>query len=916
VVSTDRIIAALWADDEAKNPESALHVAVSRLRDGLGENAVETMPGGYRIGVPASNTDLDRFRRHAQRGRQLLTLGHPARAAEGFRHALAQWRGEPLADLRKFDFAERAAQQLDEERLATVESLMEAELAAGNHELVVGELSGLVESYPFREKLWEHLMLALYRTGRQTEALRTFSKVKKLLGDELGIEPTGRLADLEERILLHDPALVDSPDEAEALWGDEPELVQFSPGEVIVTEGAPADAIYWIESGAVEVVRKDSDGHELVLAELGPGRYFGELASLLGTGRTATVSATAPTTVSVHTPESFRARLGAERVADGLQGPPAKEIRSLIRSAQFLEAYDQASSVIESGVVDPEIRYLSILALKRSGATSQARRKYESLGLAAVDLSTVSVGLAEEISAMGPGLDKDMALRSDSDDEPAWARRSAEGYEAAFATHQSSYLGANAATMWLVAGDRERAQAVAHQAIDALTPWSKLGIDDRYWEAVTEAEAALALGEVARAKEALERAGEISVGSHASRAITLKQLRMVCGLMDQDPAILSPIANPAVVHFCGHRILAPGVQGRFPAEEETRVKAELVNTFEDLDVGFGFGSLAAGADILAAEALLERGAELRVILPFDREEFVRTSVAPAGPGWTERFERCLGEAERVTTAISGEYLDDPTLFDFCSQIAMGDAVIRARLLETDVHQVAVWDGVASNGSAGTAVDVARWRDGGRSSVVIDIEPADTDHAGSGDEESLRHIRGIVFGDFAGYSTLSDAQLITFQDEVMTGVAEAIEPYRQRILSGRTWGDGIYLVFDDIGTAASCALTILDRVAEMDFEGMSLPTLRSMRIAAHATPVFDGVDPIDNSRVFFGAGVTQTARIEPRTPEGEIYTTHPFASLAVLCGDTSLDTQYVGTLPTAKGYGNLPLYALRRGTRRA
>ena len=149
--------------------------------------------------------------------------------------------------------------------------------------------------------------------------------------------------------------------------------------------------------------------------------------------------------------------------------------------------------------------------------------------------------------------------------------------------------------------------------------------------------------------------------------------------------------------------------------------------------------------------------------------------------------------------------------------------------------------------------------------------------------------------------LSDAQLITFQDEVMTGVAEAIDSYRSRILSGRTWGDGIYLVFDDIGTAASCALTILDRVGEMDFEGMGLHTLRSMRIAAHATPVFDGVDPIDNSRVFFGAGVTQTARIEPRTPEGEIYTTHPFASLAVLCGDTSLDTQYVGTLPTAKGW---------------
>jgi hypothetical protein len=242
---------------------------------------------------------------------------------------------------------------------------------------------------------------------------------------------------------------------------------------------------------------------------------------------------------------------------------------------------------------------------------------------------------------------------------------------------------------------------------------------------------------------------------------------------------------------------------------------------------------------------------------------------------------------------------------------MGDALIRARLLETDAHQVAVWDGIATNGSAGTAVDVSRWRDGGRASTIIGVEPDSTaKHAGP--EPTVRQIRGIVFGDFAGFSTLSDAQLIIFQDHVMVGLAKAIDPFQSNVLSGRTWGDGIYLVFDDIGAAASCALAVLDAVDAMDFERLGLPTLRGMRVAAHATPVFDSVDPISHSRLFYGAGVTQTARIEPRTPEGEIYTTHPFAALAVLCGDDSLHTQYVGTLPTAKGYGSLPLYALRRG----
>ena len=911
-VSVDRIVDSLWGEDEAEDPESALHVAVSRLRDSIGDDSIETMPGGYRLGIPVANCDIERFRRHVQRGRQLLMLGQPAAAAEGFRHGLAQWRGDPLGDLRKFEFAEQAARELEEERIGAVEALMEAELAAGNHELVVGELSGLVQSFPYREQLWAHLMLALYRSGRQAEALRTYNEVKELLGKEMGIEPSTELADLEERILLHDPVLSGIPDMKGAKWTEEPDLLNFSMGEVIVDEGAPADAIYWIESGQVEVLKTSSDGDDVVLAELGPGRYFGELASLLGTGRTATVRAALPTTVSVHSSDSFRSRLGAERAKDAKKVVPAEEIKSLIDAAQYLEAYDQAMEDIEGGVVDPEVRWLAVLALKRSGATSQARRRYESLGLGSIDMSSLSPRLAKDISGIGPGLEKDMALRHRTEDASGWARRSAEGYEAAFATNPESYLAVNAATMWLVGGEKERAEKSARDTLNALVSWDDLQADDRYWEAVTEAEASLVVGETNRAEEALIRAGEISKGNHSSRAITLLQLRLVCRLVDVDPEILSPIANPAVVHFCGHRVLPPGENGRFPAHDEARVAGDIRETLDLLDAGFGYGSLAAGADIIAAEALLERGAELRVILPFDREEFVRTSVSPAGGNWVQRFDACVRSAKRVTTAIRGEYLDDPVLFDFGAQIAMGDTIRKAHDLAAEAHQIAVWDGVETGGTAGTSVDVARWRSGGRQSTIIPVEPDPVAPAPASDDP-VRSIRGIVFGDFAGFSTLSDAQLIIFQEKVMSGLADAIEPYQSEILSGRTWGDSIYLVFDDIAAAASCALTIRDTIREMDFEHMGLGTLGNMRVAAHASPVFDSHDPISGSRLFYGAGVTQTARIEPRTPEGEIYTTYPFASLAALVGNESFDTQYVGRLQTAKGYGSLPLFALHRGS---
>lgn len=904
VVSTDRILEELWGDEDVKKPDAALHVAVSRLRSALGEATIATVPGGYRLDIPAANSDVARFRRHTQRGRQFATLGHPGKAAESFRQGLAQWRGEALVDLRKHEFAEQASRQLEEERLSTVEALMDAELGAGEHELVVGELSGLVEAFPLRERLWGQLMLALYRSGRQAEALRTYTRLEQVLGEELGIEPSAELVDLEERILLHDPTLDDRVEAQAEDWAREPELVGFAAGEVIVTEGAPANTVYWIEEGEVEVVR-DNDEGQAVVTTLGPGRYFGELASLLATARTASVRAATPVTVSVHSVESFRSRLGAERAKETKAPVSPEAVQDLIDRAQYLHAYDLAARLIESGSSDPEIRWLAVLALAKSGATTQARRRFEQYGLASVDPGSVTPRLAQNIAALAARLDKDMAFASGGADRERWAQRSAARYQAAFDRMGTSYHAVNAATMWLVASEREKAGAAAQAALDAMGDQGH-----EYWDAATEAEAALVLGDTARAEEAIARAGALSEGRHADRATTRHQLNIVCELLGIDPAISAPIANPAVVHFCGHRILPQGSTGRFSPEEEPHVAKELAVLLEELDVGVGYGSLAAGADILAAEALLERGAELNVVLPFSRDEFIRTSVAPAGTEWVQRFERCLAGADNVVTAVAGEYLDDPVLFDFCSQIAMGNTLMRAAYLETDAHQVAVWDGVPTGGAAGTAVDIAHWRATGRRSRVIGVE-ADAEPSQGLLSKALRRIRGIVFADFAGFSTLSDAQLVTFQEVVMGGIAAAMEPYQGGLLSGRTWGDGLYLVFDDVGTAAECALTLQDTIGALDFETLGLHGLRGIRVAAHAAPVFDGWDPIAGARLFYGSGVTQTARIEPRTPEGEIYTTQPFAALAILTGDRSFDTQYVGTLPTAKDYGEFPLFALRR-----
>ncbi len=909
VVSMDTMLDSLWAVEDPPS-KSALYAAISRVRSILGDDAIETVPGGYRLGVPVSHTDLERFRRHTRRGRQLATLGNPAAASEAFRQALAQWHGELLPDLRDLRFVDDATVQLGEERLTCVEALMDADLAIGNHELIIGELTGLVEQFPLRERFWGQLMLALYRSGRQAEALRTYKRLTKLLTDELGLDPMPELADLEHRILLHDPALSEPVEEVAHVGYDASgELVTFAPGDIIVDEGDAAGLVYWVEEGEVAVEKSTSDGTETVITELGPGRYFGELASLLGTGRTARVRAITPVTVSLHTVESFRARLGTERAKDTLSRVPTEEIRSLIREGNYLAAFDTGISAVHRGSNDPELRWLTVLALARSGATMQARRRYEALGLHRIDPASVPERLAEDIAALAARLDKDMALAATGSERREWAKRSADGYERAYQREGSPYVASNAATMYLLAGDREHAVDLAQHALDGLRDAAELSGEDRYWEAATEAEAALVVGDERRAAEALARAGEVSAGNHSARATTMRQLGLVCETLDIDPAILAAIGNPTVVHYCGHRILPPGVDGRFPADEEARVAAELQDTFGRLGAGFGYGSLAAGADILAAEALLDRGARLSVQLPFDRDEFVRASVATAGEQWVNRFERCLAEADRVDTASRAEFMGDPVLFDFCARIAMGNALMRAAYVEAPAHQVAVWDGRHTGGTAGTSVDVETWKEAGLPSTVIPVTPAGAGPAGS--DSALRRIRGIVFADFAGFSALSDSQVLTFHQDVMAIVADTLLPYRPAILASRTWGDGIHLIFADVASAARCALDLQRAVAAVDFRALGLGPIHGLRVAAHAAPVFDGWDPVAGDHFYFGAGITRAARIEPTTPEGEIYSTRAFAALAMLTPDRGFETQYVGTQPTAKAYGDLPLFALRR-----
>ena len=193
VVATGRLIDAVWEDDPPETAAKAVQVYISQLRKAPGGDRLETKAPGYRLRVEEGELDADRARRLADEG--------------AYDEALAHWRGEPLSDLAGLRFVETAAAGLEELRLSCLERRLDAALVNGRHVAVLAELEALVAAHPLRERPRAQLMLALYRDGRQADALDVYQTGRHLLAAELGLEPGEPLKQLERMILEHDPAL-------------------------------------------------------------------------------------------------------------------------------------------------------------------------------------------------------------------------------------------------------------------------------------------------------------------------------------------------------------------------------------------------------------------------------------------------------------------------------------------------------------------------------------------------------------------------------------------------------------------------------------------------------------------------------------------------------------------------------------
>jgi class 3 adenylate cyclase len=481
-----------------------------------------------------------------------------------------------------------------------------------------------------------------------------------------------------------------------------------------------------------------------------------------------------------------------------------------------------------------------------------------------------------------------------------------------------------------------------HEKVAVAESAHDLTIEQRYAHLATLAQAQLLLGDIEAATGSLEWARTMEGVHYGAVVAVLRQLELMRnGGIEVPDQVFDLVKPPTVVVFTGHALDRPGEGPHFPAGLESAVRAEIAKSLDELDAQVGYCTAACGSDLLFIEAMLERGAEVNVVMPFDIEDFIAEDVRYAGARWEMRFRNALKLASTVTYATEEHFLGHETLYRFANQCLHGLSTLRAGFLHTTPYLLAVWDMMPGSlvGGAGDFID--QWEDISRLRI-IDLDgllqerpdlcgpdgPALPELDMGGDDDEVgegRVIRSMMFCDIAGYSKLKEEHVPVFL-EFLGKLKEGLVAAGLQPLAINTWGDAIFAVMDKATPMAEYAMTLQEMVLKADVELKDkLPHPLNLRISLHAGPVFQAEDPICGRKNFYGSHINRAARLEPVTVIGHVYATQQFVAVltaeqsamrseAVNRGDDFVEKfvcEYVGVLSLAKDFGKQTVYHLRR-----
>ncbi len=597
---------------------------------------------------------------------------------------------------------------------------------------------------------------------------------------------------------------------------------------------------------------------------------------------------------------------------------------SILNLGEPLMAYDILAEGLQGWPKDVRLQQLTALALARSGAAHRAN---------AMLLQLVESGKSDgETISLLARTEKDLWQQAgDRDEANRHLARAAERYKEAYLGSGSYYPGINAATMTLLEGKREEARAIAaevrEKCLQELAPGKPSNGD--YWLLATLGEAALILGDRSAAEDWYSQAVAMGRGQFGNLSSTRRNATSILQHLDGDLDLIKKwFQIPRVVVFSGHIIDTPDRSTpRFPAALESRVYEAIRDRLLKLDARLGYASAACGSDILFLEAMAELGGELHIVLPYEREQFIKESVdVIPGANWRERFDRVMERAtETIVPAHYNVCEDSSIIYEYTNRVLYGLAKMRSEHLDTELVPLAVWNG-KPGGVGGTATAVEYWqqwhqeveivelesllRSSGSGAIIgNDLEPSVI--SGVPPESDERLIMALLFGDVKGYSKLKENQMSPFVRYFLGGVAELEAKSAYKPMAKNTWGDGLYYVFQSVRDAGLFGLELCDFVEKTDWGKVGLPEDFNLRIGLHAGPVYRYLNPITGNVGYGGTHVSHAARIEPIAPPGKVYASREFAAIASSEGVGEFACDYVGQTPLAKGYGTFPTYHVRR-----
>lgn len=518
---------------------------------------------------------------------------------------------------------------------------------------------------------------------------------------------------------------------------------------------------------------------------------------------------------------------------------------------------------------------LPIIANARAGAVDHAWTLLEAAGLDLVEDDPTVLNLKARLL-------KDRAVRADGENRLLLYRASADAYEKSASLRPATYPLINAASLAWLAGERAYSMKLATEVLQIVHNRNEEP-ETPYYRAATCAEALLLLDRHDEAAAAFAEAIALAPRAWEDHASTLRQFALILAAQGRNTSWLDAHRPPRSLHFGGHMSFDPQVVRREHLDEK------IAAVLEEENVGFGYGALAAGADIIIAEALLSRGAEVHAVLPGGVEAFAAVSVDPFGKSWRRRFDALLAEAETVRPIRPLDVRPDASMIGLADEVAMGAALMNGRRLESSAVQLLVLDFAADIANGASARSREIWAAGGWRQRIL-TAPRETGRGPPPPESPVGEpLAVLAIGAEAGAGL--EAALESVRGQLATMAEPALPPYLTE--------DRLILAWSGPGEAAEAAVRLL--------AGADAPNLR---IGGQYGPAPTFRDPFSNTLRLAPVATAAAAGALASAPPGTACVTDDFAAALAAAGPHRPASEYIGELDAPDGGPPVGLYALK------